>query len=471
MSSRRLVANVLCPCCWARFSPSEALFVAVDPSLRGDEILGDDVQSRFLPTRFTPRGEALDPAGKVTGQLACPRCHLPIPADILERMPLIMSLVGMPASGKTYFLASSMWQLRQQLPRDFGISFQDTDALLNRPLTANEERLFLSDHPQAGVALDKTEMEGGSTFAVQTSPGVTSFLPRPFLFTLRPQAHHVNGRARDQLTHLFCLYDNAGEHFLPGADSASAPGTRHVAEARVLMFMYDPLQDPRFRSALRGHSSDPQLDLPIRGMRQDTLVTELAARIRRALNMLPNERVKRPLFVLVAKSDAWSKLVPDLDLVSEPHIPLSRDAAPQAGGAIGFIDRQRIEATSARLRQFLAGVAVEVVAAVEDNFERVFFIPVSATGTAPHMDAKSGKLEVRPCDLVPHWVTVPFTYALARYTKYFIRMSGEKHASASIEDSADAESADDELAPRPTAVDAFEEPQRASEPQEVEHGA
>lgn len=424
---RRLVANVLCPCCWARFAPNDALFVAADPSLRGDPILGDDEALRFLPTRFTPRGEPIDPGGFVAPQMACPQCHLAIPMDILERLPLIMSLVGMPASGKTYFLAAAMWQMRQMMPRDFGIAFQDTDALLNRPLTANEERLFLSDRPSEEVTLAKTEMEGGSTFAIQTSPGVTSFLPRPFLFTLRPQQGHTNGAAREQLTHLLCLYDNAGEHFLPGADSATAPGTRHVAQARVLMFMYDPLQDPRFRSAIRGVSSDPQLELPIRGMRQDTLLTELAVRIRRALNMMPNERIKRPLFMLLSKSDAWSQIAPDLDLVTEPHLPIPANAA-NTRDRIGRVDRARVEQTSVRLRDLLARVAPEVVAAAEDAFERVVFIPVSATGSAPRMHAGSGQLGVRPCDLNPHWVTVPFTYALARYAKHFIGTTA--HAAA-----------------------------------------
>jgi 6-phosphofructokinase 1 len=45
-------------------------------------------------------------------------------------------------------------------------------------------------------------------------------LAHPFIFTVRPSRDHVNGHAPDRLTQLFTLYDNAGEHFFPGADTA-----------------------------------------------------------------------------------------------------------------------------------------------------------------------------------------------------------------------------------------------------------
>ncbi|MDA0802169.1 MAG: hypothetical protein O2819_00220 [Planctomycetota bacterium] len=411
---RRLLAKVMCPCCWNKFTPTETLFLATHPEERGDELLGPDEPRRFLPTRFTPAGEAIDPRGFPSTRLACPRCHLPFPSDILERMPLILSLAGMPASGKTFFLASAMWQLRQVLPRDFRISFQDADAFINRPLAANEERLFLSDTPDRAVALDKTELEGGDAFAVQLTAGVTSFLPRPYIFTLRPRDGHLNGASRERLTYHFCLYDNAGEHYLPGADTPAAPGTRHLSEARVLMFMFDPLQDARFRAKLRGVSRDPQLDLPIRGMRQDTLLTELTNRVRAAGGATTGTRIKRPIFLLIAKSDAWAPLVPDIDLATEPHIPAG-DA-----GRVGLLDRDRITMVSTRLRELLGEIAPEIVAAVEDGFERVIYLPVSSTGGAPSMDPDTGLLKVCPSSLHPHWVTVPFTYALARYSTHLV---------------------------------------------------
>ena len=55
------------------------------------------------------------------------------------------------------------------------------------------------------------------------------------------------------------LYDNAGEHFLPGRDTLGSPVTRHLARSRVLFFLFDPTQDPRFRKACSGKMHDPQM--------------------------------------------------------------------------------------------------------------------------------------------------------------------------------------------------------------------
>ena len=210
---------------------------------------------RFLPSRFTPAGEAIDPSGSKTRRLACPNCHLEIPQLVLECPMVIMSLAGSPSSGKSYFLASAMWKLREELARHFSVAFTDTDPAMNRAITNNEAQLFLNEDQSASVAIDKTEMEGAQYNSVQFDPGVATMLAHPFIFTVRPSRDHVNGHAPHRLTQLFTLYDNAGEHFFPGADTARAPGTQHLAKAQVLMFVFDPTQDVRFRQRLAGSAA------------------------------------------------------------------------------------------------------------------------------------------------------------------------------------------------------------------------
>ncbi|MDA1007655.1 MAG: hypothetical protein O2800_01435 [Planctomycetota bacterium] len=402
----------------------DTLFVAANPTLMGDPRLGEDAPSRFLPSHFTPAGDAIDPSGETAHLTACPRCHLEFPSILLERMPLILSLAGMPSSGKTYFLASAMWHLRQLMPVTFGVTFQDADALLNRPLSANEEKLFLSDSPDKRVALEKTQLEGGHTSSVEFDRGIRTTLPKPFLFTLRPRPEHVNGAKRDALTFVFCLYDNAGEHYLPGADSVVTPGTKHIAAASVVMFMYDPLQDVRFRTMLRGVSHDPQLEMPIRGMRQDTLITELVTRIRAHAALPSTGRVKRPLLLLVSKSDSWGHLLNGIDIHTEPYTPIDDESR------VGRIDIDRVDAVSDAVRNLLLSHTPELVAAAEDGFERVIYMPVSATGAAPSLDGESGMLKIAPRQLKPHWVTVPFIYALARWSQHFI--GGNREAADGI---------------------------------------
>ena len=136
---------------------------------------------------------------------------------------VIMSVAGSPSSGKSYFIASAMWKLREDLARTFSVAFTDTDPAMNMVIAQNEARLFLSEDRNALVHIEKTELEGIQYNSVQFDPGVATLLAHPFIFTARPSRDHVNGHAPDKLTTLLTLYDNAGEHFFPGADTARAP--------------------------------------------------------------------------------------------------------------------------------------------------------------------------------------------------------------------------------------------------------
>jgi hypothetical protein len=350
-----------------------------------------------------------------------------VPQLVLERPMVIMSLAGSPSSGKSYFLSSAMWKLREDLARHFSVAFTDTDPGMNRAITANEARLFLNEDQTASVAIDKTELEGAQYNSVQFDPGVATLLAHPFIFTVRPSRDHVNGHAPERLTQLFTLYDNAGEHFFPGADTARAPGTQHLAKAQVLMFVFDPTQDVRFRQRLQGVSGDPQLAAGAKTTRQDQLIVEMARRVRVHAGLAPQERIPKPLFVILSKSDIWAPLLRDeegqpMDISTPPY------ARERAG--LGKMSIKRVDRVSERIRSLLVEVAPEVVAAAEDAFERVIFIPVSAIGTSPQLDPASGLLKVPVARISPRWVTVPFIYTLARWSTHLVASDkGEGDAS------------------------------------------
>lgn len=426
--SRKLKSSALCPHCWHRFRPDETLWIAAHPELLGDRLLTAEEPVRFLPSRFTPEREAIDPGGARTRRLACPNCHLEIPRLLLERPMTIMSIAGSPSSGKSYFLASAMWKLREDLARTFSVAFTDTDPAMNRALTDNEARLFLSEDRTASVHIDKTELEGSQYNSVQFDPGVATLLARPFIFTVRPSRDHVNGHAPDRLTQLLTLYDNAGEHFFPGADTARAPGTQHLARAQVLMFIFDPTQDVRFRQRLAGSSADPQLAAGTKVTRQDQLIVEMAKRVRMHAGLSAGQRISKPLFVILSKSDIWGGLLREengepVDIVTPPF---ERERA-----GLGKMSIRRVDAVSDRVRALLRDLAPEVVAAAEDAFERVIFVPVSAIGTSPALDPASGLLKVPVSRIVPRWVTVPFIYTLARWSSHLVANDrGEQGESA-----------------------------------------
>ena len=406
-----LRANVTCPHCWHRFAPEDVLWISEHADLLGDVVLGEEAPLRFLPSRFTVDGDAVDARGMRCQLLACPHCHLQIPRGLLESETLLLSIAGVPASGKTYLLAAMAWELRQLLAREFAIAFTDADALANRSLHEYEETLFMPPDANRLVAIRKTELQGELYDQVNLNSQLVT-LPRPFLLNLRLTEVHP-GYPNDKAQRLLCLYDNAGEHFQAGADSAANPVTHHLERSRVLMFVYDPTQDPNFRRACQAFSDDPQLRIAPRTQRQETVLTETANRVRRLAHIPADQKYSRPLLVILAKSDVWSPLV-DADVTGEP---LFRKvvASNLRPNHLSAVDVLRIEATSQKLRTMLMEYAPQLVTAAEDFSSHVVYIAVSALGHAPEIDAASGMLGIRPRNIHPHWVTAPILYILSRW--------------------------------------------------------
>lgn len=410
--ARKLLAQLTCPHCWHQCRAEDLLWVSTHPELRGDRLLTIDAPLRFLPSRFSPRGDAIDPAGSTCHELACPHCHLILPPILLERPLTVFSIAGSPGCGKSCYLASAIWEMRRTFPGTFHLAIADADPAANQPVSRIEQSLFLADHPERPISVEKTPTDGGPYSSVQFDPGQTTLLARPFVYTLRPVDRHPNAQAAADRAQVLCLYDNAGEHFLPGAGAAAQPGTEHLARSSVVLFLFDPTQDVRFRNLLSAISTDPQVGQRARSFRQDLVLTEVANRIRSRAALPANERIRKALMLLVSKADIWEKLVAE-DLAGEPFWTEQDERH-----AWGKMDTRRVDRVSAAVRAMLQRFAPELVATAEDAFERVVYVPVSALGASP-TDA-DGVLSVTPAQLRPRWVTVPFAYAFSRWATTLI---------------------------------------------------
>jgi len=406
-----LVRKVVCPHCWRTFRPEEVLWVSEHEELIGDPIVKDE-PIRFLPTRFTLDGSAIDAREQVCRTLACPECHLVIPRVLLENPVTFFSLVGSVGSGKSNFLAAMTWELRRVLARQFAIAFADADKESNWVLNRYEEMLFLPDDPERPTVLEKTRTQGDLYRSVRLN-GQEVQVPKPFLFSMHPAAGHPWEHHRRRAGNIVCLYDNAGEHYAVGQDTAVAPVTRHLSKAKVLMFLFDPTQDPRFRERCKPFSKDPQVVEPLHTIRQESILSEAAQRVRKHMGTSAYERHNAPLLVLIAKSDVWAPLV-QADLIKEPILP------PAAGSVLSAVDLDHVDRVSKAVRQMLLEVSPEIVATAEDFCEEVVYIPVSSLGGSPQKNPEAGGLVVKPKDVHPRWVTVPILYAYARWTQGLI---------------------------------------------------
>ena len=418
-----LRSRITCPHCWHEFPPRDIRWVSAHPDLRGDPKLGDDAQLRFLASHFDVRGQALDAQGVPCSDLACPHCHLRVSRALVEMRPLFFSVLGAPGSGKSYYLATAVWQLRRQLGPQFELAFSDADPEANRQLNEYEEKLFLNPQPHDLVALPKTEKEGDLYEAVRIGQR-TVWYPKPFVFSIQPNRNHPHGERARAAARAVCLYDNAGEHFLPGGQTPSSPGTQHLSLSQALLFLFDPTQHPQVRRMCEPHSDDPQLREHGWSHRQDQILFEAATRIRSHSGLGQDEKYRRPLIIVVTKYDAWCSLFGGRPL-STSHVLKATSSGVHA------LDLAALSKVSSQLRETLLRLTPELVAAADSFCEDVLYVPVSALGRQPVL-AGQGFLGVRPADIRPMWVEIPLIYALHRAAPHLVpALSVKRRAAAS----------------------------------------
>ena len=380
----------VCPVCWTRFDAGDALSIAVHENLRGDPILGSDARLRFQPTRFNDQGLALDPMGLACTDIACPHCRRQLPPGYLERPHRIISLIGAPSAGKSYYLAVLTRVLQDRLPEDFSLAFKDGDPSGNMLLNQMRNTLFSAATPVEAL-LGKTALEG-ATYEKLPRLGRLVSLPRPFIYALsRPGA-------RKQETSLI-LYDNAGEHFEPGVDIHDSPGAMHVATSAGLIFLFDPTANARFKARLIG-VEDPQLSLKGRVDQQDSILAEMETRIKRVMGLAHDQRIATPLAFVVGKCDTWSRLL------ASPLEPVTTPAG---------LDLAAIERNSQRVRAVLLDLCPGLVASAESLAEEIRYFAATSFGHNPvviQQGPNKGRIAPDPQRLAPAHVEEPLYWLL-----------------------------------------------------------
>jgi hypothetical protein len=396
--------RLTCPHCGKAFPPGDILWIAEHPSLVGDELLGSSEQNRFLPTRFDVDGNAIDVKGVTCHEVACPNCHLPIPRALVELEPVFISTLGAPSSGKSYFLAAMIQQAQESALRYFQSNLADVDPIANEVVNDYLNRLFRNSQPGELVALEKTQQTGRQYNSVNLDQR-DIYLAKPFVYSLQPLKLQ-DEKLRRQLCRAVCLYDNAGEHFMPGK-TASQMATQHMAHSRALLFLFDPLQHARFRQACFGKAEDPQLGNLGKNNPQDQVLMEAARRVRSLTGLGQHAKFSRPLIVVVTKYDVWHSLL--AEGIFDTNALLFRNA-----NGTTALDLKRIAKLSERMRELLFQYAPDIVAAAEGFSEEVIYLPNSALGCSPEVMSGTNALGVRPCNIRPRLAEIPLLYALHR---------------------------------------------------------
>lgn len=377
-----------CPVCWLKFDTGDIMHVAAHDSLRGDPVLGEDAPQRFLATRFNDHGQALDALGLPCPDIACPHCRRVLPPGFTETTHHIISIVGDQSAGKSYYLSVLLKVLPASLFNRFSVVFQDADPAGNAIINEMMRTLFGAQTPE-GARLVKTQLEG-IMYERLPRHGRMVALPKPFVFSVADTADPARRCS-------LIFYDNAGEHFQPGRDSADSPGAQHVASSSGILFLFDPFNNPEFRQQIADRK-DPQLERPVIDQ-QSVLLSEMKVRIAKLRKLELRRQIDAPLAVLIGKCDAWLHLLGD-----EPF---------QDPVGAGVLQVDVLRANSARLRQFMKALCPAIVANAESISRDVLFFPVSSFGHAPvKIDAVDYVPD--PRRLRPFMVEVPVLWVLSR---------------------------------------------------------
>lgn len=410
--------EITCPHCWKVFPTENILWVAESPELIGDTRLGQLEKTRFLPNGFTTEGYALDLKGFECRKLACPHCHLIIPRCFLEMPPFFVSIVGAPSSGKSYFLSSMTWNLRKNAPKYFSMSFSDADAELNTRLLEYEDKLFTNNSGKL-VQLNKTELQG-DLYNEITLDGQNITYPKPFIFSFCPTPSHQNITRKTKISLAISLYDNAGESYLPSdGDNASLPVTRHLGMSNCIFFLFDPIQDSRFRELCSSQGSDPQWksdysqDFRWTPLRQETVLSEMINRTRAYRHLGSTDQYKNPLFVIITKFDAWKQFLPDSP---------DRNLWARTEKYGNVLLKDQIEALSQRIRKLFVKMIPQFVGTLEQFASDITFIPVSATGGPPIQDPLTRNWGFDVKKIKSQWTDLPLLYAIAKVNRGMIPM-------------------------------------------------
>jgi hypothetical protein len=280
-----------------------------------------------------------------------------------------------------------MKMLPMSLYNNFSVVFQDADPAGNALLNEMKQTLFGAQTPE-GARLAKTQLEGGMYVRLPRYGRLVA-LPKPFVYSVA---------SSQNLSHRCALifYDNAGEHFQPGRDSADSPGAQHVASSAGIVFLFDPFNSPDFRREISDRA-DPQLEKPAFDQ-QGVILSEMKVRIAKLLNLELMQHIDTPMAVLIGKCDAWI------------HLLGSNLLRPPVTG--GLLDLEALALNSHLVRQLMKRICPHIVANAESISRRVLFFPVSSFGHAP-VKLGPGDFVPDPRQLKPFEVEVPILWLLS----------------------------------------------------------
>ncbi len=276
---------VRCPWCWTATT-------AAALHRRCPDACGDEAQTFPAAAQCPHKREP-------TSARYCPECDKRLEHDYITNPGRIIAIVGSSESGKSTYVGVLINELRNRVGAAFdGMSVD----LVGDASRARYDEVFRNYLYGQGRTLRHTD----SIRALHVL--------EPLMFMLR-FPHHSRLLGRERLTAgVVVFYDTAGEDILD-ADRRERLA-RYLLAADGIVFMLDPLQIRSVRAAVDGVGS-----LPTAAHDQVGMLQGVAEVLRRGHGRDGARRIRTPLALVVAKTDALAGLLPGDSALSRegPH--------------------------------------------------------------------------------------------------------------------------------------------------------
>lgn len=289
-----------------------------------------------------------DVCHKTTRTLVCDQCGQDLPDTIRESETKIISIVGAKASGKSYYVATLLRQIKENglLSRVAGISAN---------FLPESKSIYDSRYKKNLDSRSKLEGTRHVSDLIKDNP--------PLLMNM------TFIKKNKKFDYTYSFFDAAGESFDDPSTLASV--TPYIAHSEAIIIILDPCQIKQVNSAVV--SRYPKLGQAVISETSYTDIIDNVARVvYNAQRLDPKKKIKIPLCVAFSK---WDLLINTPDLLPAGLVI----SDPSVSSAAGY-NEALVEKASDELRSLLSEWESSVVTAAELRFETVRYFGFSAWG-------------------------------------------------------------------------------------------
>lgn len=309
----------------------------------------------------------------------CPCCHSVLSRNFTAASPLF-GLVGDRGSGKTVLLSVLSRELKTSVANRFGSSIAPVgDSPLRTALERHRATMDIAggDLPRQTRQVSRSDMV-------------------PVVYEWQSTRTRM-GRTRPVST-ILSFYDSSGEDL---GDSERAREMRYLKAASGLILVLDPFGFPANHDRARALG----IDHDITDIDPCTVLGNVTTLLSDAEKLRHNQRIRRPLAVVVSKIDAFYSDAADARGKVGPHHPIRRptSTAPYFDEQ-GSLDLH--ESVKSLVAEWGGGPVLEML---NHNYRTYRFFAASALGAEP--DYAGGR--VNPRGVLPHRVAEPLLWLMA----------------------------------------------------------